>query len=85
MESFTVNGECGEIIEVSTSQTKSEDTKERTVVLLDLDGILVDSDNNTCVLLSPMMAHRLSAILDSYAEAASRENYKRLLNMSIRP
>lgn len=85
MESFTVNGECGEIIEVSTSQIKSEDTKERTVVLLDLDGILVSSDNNTCVLLSPMTAHRLSAILDSYAEAASRENYNRLLNMSIHP
>ena len=81
MESFTVNGECGEIIEVSTSQIKSEETQEHTAVLLNLDGIVVDSDKNICVLLSPATANKLSSILDLYAEEANRENYQRLLNI----
>lgn len=75
-----VHGECGEIIAVNTSSIKSEDTKEHTGVILDVDGMVVDSDESFCVLLSPSEARSFASKLTQIAEMADNENYQRLTN-----
>lgn len=75
-----VHGECGEIIAVNTSSIKSEDTQEHTGVILDVEGMAVDSEDNFCVLLSPSEARSFASKLTKIAEMADNENYQRLTN-----
>ncbi len=80
MESSVIHGECGEVIEVATSKIKSEDTQEHTGVILDIDGVIVETTGDFCVILSPSEAKNLASKLLEVAEAADNENYQRLLN-----
>lgn len=78
MENLMINGECGEIIELGTSEIKSEDTQSYSGVIIGLDGMIADEGGNYDIILSPSTARELSRKLLYVAELADAENYLRL-------
>lgn len=68
-------GECGEIMEISTSEVKSPDVKEHSDVIIELDGLKRSKEGNMYILLPPYEARELGKALIATAEKAEKENF----------
>ena len=77
---ITINGECGECMDVYTTEVSSENTQQHTTVLIEFDGVIPTGDDKLCVILSPTEAIHLASALNGFAVKANRENYDRLIN-----
>lgn len=70
-----INGECGEQLSVSPTRVKSEDQNEHEGVIIEVEGLVKDSNGDFCIVLSPYMAKVLAKEIEESADEAYEVNY----------
>ena len=71
-------GELGEVIGLSVSSVSNQDKQEHSSLLIQLDNLIIGTDNEISTLISPSEARRLAKALSEFAEEADNQNFKRL-------
>lgn len=71
-------GELGEVIGLSVSSVSNQDKQEYSSLLIQLDNLIIGTDNEISTLISPSEARRLAKALSEFAEEADNQNFKRL-------
>jgi len=74
-----INGECGEQLCISPTRITSEGGKEHEGVIIELEGLVADSNGDFCIILSPYMAKALAKEIEASAEEAYETNYHLLV------